>query len=267
MSESAEHYYYEIALTNRQVLVSFVVLLCCILTAFAMGVWVGRMDQGQVLAAEMPASVEPVEPSETPAFDSLEELRFGTDPQNEGLDKPDLSELRGPARQGPGTPPGAASAGGGGADPDRGTTLAEDIARTAPEQAAPEQAAPDQPVPAGAPTGLQRTSDPPQQRAARPQAAPPPTPSAAATTPAAAPQEGFIVQVFSSYDESQARKVLQRLQQGGYRTSFLSPVQVVNRTMYRVRVGPFAERSSAEKQAESIAADFKLETWITAASN
>ena len=44
MSQSHEPSYYEIALTNRQVLVVFVVLLVCIVAAFFSGVWVGQKD-------------------------------------------------------------------------------------------------------------------------------------------------------------------------------------------------------------------------------
>ena len=36
--------YYEIALTNRQVLIAFVILLVCLVAAFLSGVWVGRGD-------------------------------------------------------------------------------------------------------------------------------------------------------------------------------------------------------------------------------
>ena len=42
VSNSHEPSYYEIALTNRQVLVAFVILLCCVLAAFFAGVWIGR---------------------------------------------------------------------------------------------------------------------------------------------------------------------------------------------------------------------------------
>ena len=34
--------YYEIALTNRQVVVAFIILLVCLLSAFFSGVWIGR---------------------------------------------------------------------------------------------------------------------------------------------------------------------------------------------------------------------------------
>ena len=42
MAESHEPSYYEIALTNRQVVVAFVILLVCLLSAFFSGVWIGR---------------------------------------------------------------------------------------------------------------------------------------------------------------------------------------------------------------------------------
>ena len=41
-SESHEPSYYEVALTNRQVLIAFVVLLTSIVAAFLSGVWIGR---------------------------------------------------------------------------------------------------------------------------------------------------------------------------------------------------------------------------------
>ena len=44
--ESNEHEhepsYYEVALTNRQVVIGFVALLACVFTAFLAGVWLGR---------------------------------------------------------------------------------------------------------------------------------------------------------------------------------------------------------------------------------
>ena len=60
---SDEPSYYEIALTNRQVLASFVVLLGCVLVAFGMGVWVGRMDGAPRAADGSP----PATPASTPS--------------------------------------------------------------------------------------------------------------------------------------------------------------------------------------------------------
>ena len=42
VSNSHEPSYYEIALTNRQVVVAFVILLTCLVAAFLSGVWIGR---------------------------------------------------------------------------------------------------------------------------------------------------------------------------------------------------------------------------------
>ena len=88
-----------------------------------------------------------------------------------------------------------------------------------------------------------------------------------APPPAAAePAEGFVIQVFSTRDEGHAKKVVERLRQGGHE-AFLSPVQVGSQTMYRVRIGPFDRRAAAENAATAITRDYKLETWVTAASN
>src|SRR5262249_39766220 len=42
VGSSHEPSYYEIALTNRQVVVAFVILLACVVAAFLSGVWIGR---------------------------------------------------------------------------------------------------------------------------------------------------------------------------------------------------------------------------------
>ena len=57
MSHSHEPSYYEIALTNRQVLVVFVVLLVCVVAAFFSGVWIGQQD-GEPIIAEVAEVLE-----------------------------------------------------------------------------------------------------------------------------------------------------------------------------------------------------------------
>src|SRR5436305_10310243 len=77
--------YYEIALTNRQVVVAFVILLGCLLAAFFSGVWIGRggiephRDQ-MVRATPPPPSAE---------GRTLEELKFFADRPNKKGGKPD----------------------------------------------------------------------------------------------------------------------------------------------------------------------------------
>ncbi|MCP3963230.1 MAG: SPOR domain-containing protein [bacterium] len=222
MSESNESSYYEIALTNRQVLVSFVVLLTCVLAAFVSGVWVGRegsrpevVEQDQVASAEAaPGDLE-----------QLDEFKFFSD-QEKGAE---------PA-----------------SEPQKDTTLAEDVGSAgAPRQTPPPNAAPP-------------PSTPPPPRAAPPpprQTPPPPRPAATAD-----PREGFVIQVLSTRDEARANRVLGQLRQGGY-TVFLSPVQVGTQVNYRVRVGPFEQRPAADQTAREVNDKYKLDTWVTAASN
>ncbi|KAB2959613.1 MAG: hypothetical protein F9K18_11505, partial [Thermoanaerobaculia bacterium] len=62
-TEPREPSYYEVALTHRQVLVAFVVLLTCLLAAFLSGVWVGRgAEPATRVAAAPPPSVAPASP-------------------------------------------------------------------------------------------------------------------------------------------------------------------------------------------------------------
>jgi len=70
-SESREPSYYEVALTNRQVLVAFVALLTCVLAAFLAGVWIGR---GGASSSPPPAVAQAPAPNEP----QLEQLSFFT---------------------------------------------------------------------------------------------------------------------------------------------------------------------------------------------
>ncbi|MDX1502768.1 MAG: SPOR domain-containing protein [Thermoanaerobaculia bacterium] len=190
MTDSREPSYYEIALTNRQVMTVFVILLVCVVAAFFSGVWVGRSETAQ----------PPIEVGETPPVEgeapeeTLGELNFFTDEA--------------------------------------------------------EAVEPGPPAPA-----------PRSQPPAEPPAAPAdPSPGA---VPAVEPAAGaIVVQVFSSNDREQAERVVNRLRSAGF-AALLSPVEVRDRTMYRVRIGPFQERREAEQVAERVRRDFRLDTWIT----
>jgi cell division septation protein DedD len=216
--------YYEIALTNRQVLIAFAILLVCLVAAFLSGVWVGRGD-----APPQPARL--AEEAAAPAGGEAEE-------------EP-LSFFSGGA--------GAADSGAGAAEPaigsGAGTTLAEDLGESVAAGEAERPVAPQtvEPPPAATP----RRTEP----ATRP-AAPP----AAESAPPGAGE--VVIQVFSSHDREQAQKIVDRLVAGG-RDAYLSPVEMDGRTMYRVRIGPFADRAQAQPVADDVRRRFRLETWIT----
>ena len=84
--------------------------------------------------------------------------------------------------------------------------------------------------------------------ASRPVVAPPPAPAAAvaqpATPPAAAARGGWAVQVGAFGSTAAAGKVVNELGSAGFR-AYVSPVQRSGKTLYRVRVGPEADRSRA----------------------
>ena len=81
MSASHEPSYYEIALTNRQVLTVFVVLLVCVVAAFFSGVWIGRRGGVETARAEVAQAEQPAVAEEA----TLKELRFFSDePQQPG---------------------------------------------------------------------------------------------------------------------------------------------------------------------------------------
>lgn len=213
MTQSHEPSYYEIALTNKQVLIVFVVLLVCIVAAFFSGVWIGRQDSlpAAVLAAAENTDSSTVEGEEA----NVGELHFFSD--NEGEPEPSLAEIA--------------------EEPTPGTTLLEDL-------------------------GAGEAAEEPPAESVQEQvqtAAPPPAISEPEPAPAAG---GHVIQVFSSADEVQAKKLLKQLQDGGY-PAFLSPVDVSGQTMFRVRIGPYSELTEAEVVADRIRQSFRLDTWVT----
>jgi len=259
VSDSHEPSYYEIALTNRQVIVAFVILLVCLIAAFFSGVWVGR-ENGYRTAEQMARNTPPGE-EEKKEGQNLEELEFFESGQKAAA--PDST----PA---PPTP----SAG-------EDSTLAEDMGSEESASPAPEEAdpAPATPVDDEEEERLSRRDrrreraekKAAEERAAQARSEPVP-PEPARTQPervkVPAPAEParkagqVVIQVFSSPEKEQAERIRGQLVRGGQR-AFLSPVEVSGRTMYRVRIGPFDSRGDAQKVAEQVRKGYKLDTWVT----
>jgi cell division septation protein DedD len=215
LSENQEPSYYEIALTNRQVLAAFVVLLACVLLSFFAGVWVGKGSPAAAVAETPGPLVEP-----TPGTGEPEELSFFNDGQRPNL--PELAE-----------------------NPRPDSTLAEDLGLE------------ERPRPT-APPAATTPPAPPQAAATAPVAPPPARDDEGNTIPVLRPGE-VIIQVFSSRDEIQARRLTTQLKAAGFK-AFLSP----SGEMYRVRIGPFSDRQQAQAVAQRAKRDFRVDTWITA---
>jgi len=258
VSEPHEPSYYEIALTNRQVVVAFVILLVCLLSAFFSGVWIGREStvraQEQIARNSPPLQAEPKQEGQ-----SLENLEFFDSKENKPGKKHEgkAGQDEAPAQASPKPAPPAPAA----KEPEPPTPEPPVQVSPAP---APVVVSP-APVPAPAAKGKGRKG-------------------AAAATPAAAadddstapvqparpseivepkvPKGAVVIQVFSSQDRPQAERVRKQLTKGGQK-AFLSPVDVAGHTMYRVRIGPFTSRPDAQKVAEKVRKAYKLDTWVT----
>lgn len=100
----------------------------------------------------------------------------------------------------------------------------------------------------------------------KPKTEPGPTtpPPAASQEPAAslAPDSsGYMIQVFASEQLERARELRDSLARKGYPAKIESTV-VRGRTYHRVRVGPYAQKSRADRTARRLQTEEKLNTWI-----
>jgi DedD protein len=290
VSNSHEPSYYEIALTNRQVIVAFVLLLLCLIAAFFSGVWIGRESGARMAAEQMVRNAPP--PEEKKEGQNLEELQFFDQTKKGKGGKPAETRQPEPAPSAPApAPPAAAQStaqatpqiappkAGAGTDPTLGNDLGEDT------EAAPRAPKPTPAIPATSPasptskhqkptpvpTPAKASTPAPEKVAQAKPAQETPAAGGAAKTPkkaaetAAEPAHAagqVVIQVFSSAEKDQAVRIRDRLVGGGQK-AYLSPVEVAGRTMYRVRIGPFNSRDQAQKVAEQVRKGYKLDTWVT----
>ena len=226
--------YYEIALTQRQVVVAFVIVLVCLLASFLLGVWVGQGGGPPKPALEADATADR-------AAEAAEEddgkLRFFSEDDQPARTAPE------PAEPAAGTPPESPGDDGQEPVPSPTTSLREDLDRGTP------------PV---EPTPQPRQATPPPQERTEPARPVQPAPTRSDLPPG----EGFVVQVFSSPDQAQAQKVLERLLAAD-QDAFLLPQEIEGQVMYRVRVGPFETRTEAERIADRVEREMNLDTWVT----
>ncbi len=238
MSDTREASWYVIALTHSQIVKIFVGLLVCLVGAFFSGLWIGRDAVNAVENVPLNVAVASTaiegEVGEGEG-EEVGQLHFFSEddvvPSETAADVGRQAPASEPAQaqQAPDSPPAVAQ---GGAD----TTLFDDL--------------------------VSRSSAPVEIARNEPDAPVEVTREGAGAAAAAQDSGDLVVQVFSSNDATQARRVLGRLAQGGH-PAYLSPVEVSGRTMYRVRIGPYAERELAEQVADNVRRTFKLDTWIT----
>ncbi len=103
---------------------------------------------------------------------------------------------------------------------------------------------------------------------AHPETAGHPTAATSATAPPApakaeaAGKGGYFVQIVSTSSKSEANRWKEKLAAKKYRTAAVSSVESKKGTLWRVRVGPYAEKDQAKKAAAKITAEFNQKAWV-----
>lgn len=234
MSEQYEPSYYEIALTGRQVLVAFVILMVCLVAAFFSGVWVGREEARKDQAPQVAEVEEPGGPTEAAPEGAVSEQPVAAEPEEgAGEAAPDALSFFGDEDEEPG----------GRTEPER-----------PPERPQADRGTPARPAPAATDSADSKGAPGTSSEAS------PPTPSASPTGGLAGGD--VVIQVFSSPDRAKAQEILEQLKANDFR-AFISPLVDGGETYYRVRVGPFEYESDARRVAEELRRKLDLETWIT----
>jgi DedD protein len=197
--------------------------------------WVAREAIGPVVGSTPVEGAPATEPGDRLEFFGENSTATGAETN---VDEPTIQQVKALPTPAPDNPRAAAPAGTDGATPEvraRDTDRRDPVAQRAPEVPAEPQSSAAQSTVSSAPV---------------------------ASPSDAAPGAGFVIQVFSSNDETQANALLARLKDSGY-SAFRRAEEVNGRTMYRVRVGPYPERSTAESEATKLKRQFKVDTWIT----
>jgi len=228
-----DDYYYEIQLTNKQLVFYFLAGATGLILSFLAGVMVGRgVDQsaGEVQAARPPVAEERVVTEETPkpvpsaAGDLTYAQRLESDKTDDGLEK--------------------AKGGTSAARPARAVTP---------------------PVTTAAAPATTTPAAPPVTVAAVPRPAPPKPAAAAAAKPVKGlggpivASGNFTIQVGAFKDKASADSVVARLKNKGFAAYVVSPE---GEGLFNVRVGNFAARPEAEKISARLRDEEKFKPFI-----
>jgi cell division septation protein DedD len=295
VNDSTEATHYQIELTSRQVLAALVVLLVCLFAAFFSGVWIGRNAEADSAAHQL-ARVDEMsrggerfdffsktrpdssELPSSPAGPAIDQGDFGPDPDDAELDSPEgdrasmtdadpdaLFEGDDAAAQAGDEPAPPEEMGRGGrrrkaerAPEGANVAAAEEETAAATESPAasggtPGTAADAPPVVAGKPADATPAADAAKQAAAAAESAPPaPTGDG----------PGFHIQVLATSDRDKAEALVARLVDADFK-AFIVPSNEGGRTVYRVRVGPFDDRTIAAGKAEELESRWGLDSWIS----
>jgi cell division septation protein DedD len=229
-----DDYYYEIQLTNKQLIFYFMAGAAGLILSFLAGVMVGRgVEGGNVAAAggDQAARVveEKVVPEQTPAptpTDYSYPQRLESEKATEGLERPATASGAAPSRPAP-------------------TVAPTPVARPTPT-----------PVPRSTPTPAALPTPPPRA------AAPPPAAASAPSLPRALgpSAKGFAVQVGAFKDRSAADAIVKGLKSRGFPAFTVAPAPRSG-GLFTVRVGAYRDRADADTVVERLRDD-KFQPYV-----
>jgi DedD protein len=256
-----DDYYYEIQLTNKQLVFYFMAGATGLVLSFLAGVMVGKgvdASAGDVQAARPPVeervvAEEPIARPTTPP--PAEDLTYAQ--RLEG-DKPDETSLeKGKAGAAPGPSTKAAKPSSPSPAPKATATPKPAAATPSPHPSAtPEARVADASTPPPAPTGA------PHPEAAAMKAAPKPSPKAAPATPAPkAAGASFTIQVGAFKDKATADSVVARLKSKGFAAYLVAP-ESDGTALFNVRVGSYPARADAERVQTKLRDQEKFKPFI-----
>ncbi len=250
-----DDYYYEIQLTNKQLVFYFMAGATGLILSFLAGVMVGRgLDGGEVQASRplqedrIVAEEAPLRPSPAPAAGDLSYAqRLESEKPDESLERPKPSPMASAV-----PPPEKASL---------AQARAPGKASPAPVASAPAPAPP-RPAPSAAGASAAQPSPPPKRAA---ESAPKPGPAgtgAHKTAEAAKPTPGtFTIQVGAFKDKATADSVVARLKGKGFTAYVLSPGGA-DGGLFVVRVGSYTARADAERAEAKLRDQEKFKPYI-----
>jgi cell division protein FtsN len=224
-----DDYFYEIQLSNKQLVFYFMAGATGLILSFLAGVMVGRgVDQGADVQAarsapaeERVVAEEPARPAPPPAEELTYAQRLESEKADEGLEKP-------------------------------GTRIAE---KAAPPVTAAARVAPPATRPAAPPASV--AANPPATRPAAPK---PTTPVRAAAAEAPPAKGQFTIQVGAFKDRASADAVMGRLKGKGFAAYVLPPATPDG--LFNVRVGSYGARPDAERVQTRLRDQEKFKPFI-----
>jgi cell division protein FtsN len=250
-----DDYYYEIQLTNKQLVFYFMAVATGLILSFLIGIMVGRgvdATAGEVQAAR-PVHEERIVPEETPrAAPAAEDLgyaqRLEGEKADDTLERPkgqrSGSEAARSARVAPPVVP-----------PSRPAPPAADASRKpASSGSAPPAAAS---TPAGAPPARAATAAPAAPKPALDPRTQPARPSVAESSSPG----GFTIQVGAFKDKASAESVVSRLKGKGFAAYVVSP-EGAGGGLFNVRVGSYPARGDAERIQNRLRDEEKFKPFI-----